>query len=224
MAIPAFSSLPKQQQLAILIGVPLLVAVILGYTTRQTLGKLGPDPALHRLLQRPTGKWVEINAKEAEIAEKDKIIALLPEVKKEFDDLQDEIKRNEERLPLEAEKTEMRQQIEKMAREVPSDIGIVSFKAVKIVEGPLPTGGGGRGGTDYQTITYQTEVEGDYNGIIKYIDTIEKNIRFLTVQSLVIKPGKVELNDEKTKIVSPILHQVSMDVVTYVYNTPTRGR
>ncbi len=117
--------------------------------------------------------------------------------------------------------SDMRQLIERLAREIPVDIGTVRYKSVNIR--PEQKGAGGRGGADYQTIIYQTEVEGDLNGIIKYIDALEKNPRFMTIRSMVIKPGDMRLTEGKDKIAYG-LHSVNLEVVTYVYTAPSKGK
>jgi hypothetical protein len=76
--------------------------------------------------------------------------------------------------------------------------------------------------TDYRTVTYQTEILGNMNGIIKYIDSIEKNSRFMTVNSLSLRIGDVAA-DTKTGGLGYGLHQVKMDLVTYVYASKARG-
>jgi hypothetical protein len=223
MAIPAFKDMNKQQQLMILIGVPIVVALAFAYLSYQTLGKLGPDPILPKFMHRKVAgsKWVDINKTIDEIGKQQAIIDRKPAVEAELASLQGEINRNEERLPKEAEKAIMMEVIEKYAREIPSDLGTVRFKAVKIND-QTAAGGGARGkavGNDYQTITYATEILGDMNGIIKYIDSIEKNFRFMAVKSVSIKPGGITIDEPSIKIVYD-LHEVSLDIVTYVYTPP----
>ena len=72
-----------------------------------------------------------------------------------------------------------------------------------------------------QTVTYQTEIIGDLNGIIKYIDTIEKNPRFMRVSAFTLKPGAAGVDKDKKVTFPP--HSVSMTIVTYVYN-PGKGK
>lgn len=210
MAIPAFNTLDKRQQLTVLIAIPAAIVVILGYFSWRTLAKLGPDPSVPALLQRPGGIWSEINARQDEIALKDAIILREPSIKLRLAALQDEIKLADDRLPKEAEKPEIRQLIEKLARDVPTSIGTVQFKGVRIIEGAAVKG------QDYQPVSYQTEVAGDLNGIIKYIDSLEKNTRFMAVRSVTIKPVGVTLDTPNQRVVAG-LHQVNMDIVTYVY-------
>jgi hypothetical protein len=229
MAIRSFNDLNKNQQLAVLIGVPAVIAITLGVLIYRALGVLGPDPDdrlpgfMHRTV--PGNKWEQINALDVQIGEKDVIIARKPKVIEELTNLEADIKAGRERLPLESEKGEMRLLIEKLARDIPSDIGTVKVKSVKIVENAAATGRGGAaarsGGTKPEQVIYQTEITGDTNGIIKYVDMIEKNPRFMLVNSFALRPGKVGTDDEKRPTFAP--HEVKMNIITYVYN-PGGGR
>lgn len=225
MAIRSFNDLNKNQQLAVLIGVPAVVAITLGVLIYRAMGVLGPDPEdhlpgfLHRNL--PGNKWEQINTLNSQIAEKQAIINRRPAVEAELNSLEADIKAGRERLPLESEKAEMRLLIEKLARDIPSDIGTVLVKSVRIIEGGTPAAGrqgsaGRAGGSKPEQVTYQTEIAGDLNGIIKYVDMIEKNPRFMLVNSFTLKPGKIGLDDEKRSVFLP--HEVKMNIITYVYN------
>lgn len=225
MAIRSFNDLNKNQQLAVLIGVPAVVAITLIVLIYRALGVLGPDPDdglpgfMHRKL--PGNKWEQINSLNSQIAEKQVIIDRKQKVIDELNSLEADIKAGRERLPLESEKAEMRLLIEKLARDIPSDIGTVVVKSVKIIESGAA--GGGRaapanrsGGSKPEQVTYQTEITGDLNGIIKYVDMIEKNPRFMLVNSFSLKPGKIDADEEKRPVFQP--HEVKMNIITYVYN------
>lgn len=217
MAIKSFSQLDKRQQTMVLFGAPGLLVLLFAWLSWGVLKQLGPDPAVPTMVQRPGGIWSEIEATNLQIAEKQKVIDELPAIEKEIASLENEIKVAEERLPLEAEKPEVRALIERMAREIPTTLGTVQYKAVKINEGQIAKG------QDYQTIIYQTEVAGDLNGIIKYIDSIEKNTRFMAVRNLTIKPGAVSWDKDAGRVVTQ-LHTVNMDIVTYVYNASQKKK
>ncbi len=229
MAIRSFNDLNKKQQLAVLIGAPAVVAITLIVLIYRSMGVLGPDPEdrlpgfVHRNL--PGNKWEQINTLNGQIAEKDVIIARRQAVEKELANLEADIKAGRERLPLESEKAEMRLLIEKLARDIPSDVGTVLVKSVKIIESNQPgaaRGAAGRsGGSKPEQVTYQTEISGDLNGIIKYVDMIEKNPRFMLVSSFALKPGKMGLDAEKRPIFLP--HEVKMNIITYVYNPSSAG-
>jgi hypothetical protein len=222
MAIRSFNDLNKNQQLAVFIGVPSLIALTLMVLIYRALGVLGHDPEdhlpgfMHRSL--PGNQWEQIVDLDTQIQSKEVIIARRPAVVAELANLEADIKAGRERLPLESEKAEMRLLIEKLARDIPSDIGMVQLKSVKITENAAAhTGSSARsGGNKPEQVTYQTEISGDLNGIIKYIDMIEKNPRFMLVNSFSLKPGKMGTDDEKRPIFLP--HEVKMNIITYVYN------
>lgn len=226
MAIRSFSDLNKNQQLAVLIGVPAVVAITLGVLIYRAMGVLGPDPEdrlpgfMHRNL--PGNKWEQITNLDKQIQEKDVIIARRQKVIDELNSLEADIKAGRERLPLESEKAEMRLLIEKLARDIPSDIGTVLVKSVKIIENTTAAPASRQpsasrsGGSRPEQVTYQTEISGDINGIIKYVDMIEKNPRFMLVNSFTLKPGKIGTDDEKRPVLQP--HEVKMNIITYVYN------
>lgn len=222
MAIRSFNDLNKKQQLAIFIGVPALIAVVLMAMIYRSLGVLGDDPEdrLPRFMHRslPNNKWELIQAKNTEIAAKDVIIARGPAKIIELKGLEADIKSGRDRLPLESEKTEMRLLIDKLARDIPSDIGSVQVRSVRINEGAsVATRAGARSGESKpEQVVYQTELSGDLNGIIKYIDMIEKNPRFMLVNSLSLKPGGLSTGEDKHTVFRP--HEVKMNIITYVYN------
>jgi hypothetical protein len=219
MSIAAqFNAMPRKNQLAVIWGSPVVVFVLLLYWAWHdlgTLGKINPEIAtdnkLPSLLQRdqPTSLWAAINDLQSQIKTQDEIIARGPAVEKELASLQGEIKTAQERLPQESEKAEMRDMIERLAREIPKDIGTVELKSVNILDAA------DRG--DTRTITVQADLSGDQDGIIKYIDSLEKNTRFMAVSTLSIRSGGLTI-DPASKKIAYGLHTVHMDIVTYVYN------
>jgi hypothetical protein len=202
----SFNQLAKREQVLICVVLPLMVAGGLGYMAWKKAKELGPDPQIPAFLQSPVGLWADINQTTTEIAAQQAIINRGPSVKKLLDSLQGEIRKAEERLPLEAEKTVVRQLIEDLARNIPNNIGIVQFKAVAIQEGGVVKG------EDYQPITYRTEIKGDLNGLIKYVDQIEKNARFMMVRNLTIRPGGLMINGDPPQIVSN-LHSINTSTI-----------
>jgi len=107
MAIRAFNSLNKRQQLAILIGAPAAVALLLIVLIYRALGVLGPDPTdrlpgfFHRNI--PDNLWSQINETEANIAIEQTEIDKRATVQKEMDGLEADVKAALERLPRESE-------------------------------------------------------------------------------------------------------------------------
>jgi hypothetical protein len=218
-----FKALPRNQQLGLLFGIPAVIALTSGYYGWKVLGELGSDPTIPPSLRRENmGVWAEITLVQGQIEEKQKIIDRKAQIEATLNDLQGDIVDAEEQLPRAAEKAQMREVIERLAREIPAELGIVKIKSVRINEA-APQSSDKRGGLS--TVTYQTEVQGDLNGIIKYIDSIEKNTRFMAVNQLSLRGGNVGLEsaDGKSKIkFEP--HTVKMDIVTYVYTTGSKAR
>lgn len=228
--MPAFKDLPRKQQLTILIGTPAAIALLLGYFSWKSLALLGPDPKLPGALQRRMVKlgadgqpdpdalampsiFEEIEATEKQIEETRAKRAQGPAIQRQRAALEKDIKIAEQRLPDQLEKAKLREDIEAMAKAVPPDIGLVKFVSVSIQEGQST----GRAKGDYQTVVYQTSIQGDLNGIIKFIDSIEKYERFMTVESFSISPGAIT-TDAATRKMVPGLHNVALRLVTYVYN------
>ncbi|MBA3684402.1 MAG: hypothetical protein H0W72_04090 [Planctomycetes bacterium] len=217
----AWNQLDKRQQYTVLIAVPVLLGFLLGYLIYGVLGKIGPKPEL--LIRRqggPDAVYTQILDLDAQIAEKQVIIDEEPKIDQRLKDLQDDIADAEERLPLEAEKSQMRELLEKLARGVPSTIGVVEFKSVRINEGAKERG---EKKAEYQSIIYQIELAGELNGIIKYIDSIEKNARFMAVKTLSIKPGEMSIDTSANKIVVKP-HTVNMELITYYYTQTSKKR
>jgi Tfp pilus assembly protein PilO len=213
-----YKALPRQQQLAVLFGLPAVVFLGFAYLSYEAAGKLGRDPGISSLLVRQGGVWAEIESTRSEIAAKELIIAKRPELEARKASLTEVIAYAESKLPREAEKASMRQVIERLAREIPADMGTVQFKSVRILETDDRASK-----SDYRTVTYQTEILGDMNGIIKYIDSIEKNTRFMTVNTIAIKGGDAAVDTKNPGKIVYGLHQVRMDLVTYIYAPKAKG-
>lgn len=218
--VAQFKALPKQQRLGIAFAVPVAIAAIAGYLTWGALAQLGPDEAVPGFMRRDTGAgtWNQINQVQSEIDAKQAIIAERPKIQKQLEALQAEIAVAEERLPREAEKSMMREVIQRLARDVPADIGTVNLKSVRISE---DTSGSTRGSSskgELWSMTFNLDVEGDINGIIKFIDSVEKNPRFMIVNSIQIRSGDVKA-DTTAQPPKPAygLHTVRLDLITYVY-------
>lgn len=221
-----FKALPRPQRVALVFAMPVLVAMGGGYVLWGDLARLGPDDGVPSVLRRDTGAgvWNEIASVRSDIAQKDAVIAEHPKIQAQLKALRDDIAMAEERLPREAEKAQMREVIERLARDIPADIGKVSLKSVRIVEGTRQAGRASSSKADLQTITYQTEIEGDINGVIRFIDAVEKNPRFMKVMTIQIRGGQVKA-DMEAKPPRPVfgLHSVRLDLVTFVYSRKGGG-
>src|SRR5690606_10397024 len=111
------------EQVMIAIGLPLLVAGAIGYFSWKILNELGPDEALPTFMHRPGGVWTTIRQVEDGIRTEEAVAAREPQVRQQLESLEGEIALAEQRLPLEAEKTVVRQLIEDLARNIPETMG-----------------------------------------------------------------------------------------------------
>lgn len=212
-----FNALPRNQQLVVLFGIPVVIAGVAGWYSWKVMAELGADPSIPQFLRRDgMGKWEEIYQIESQIAAKDVIILRRPQIEQRIQDIQDEATAAEDRLPREAEKAQMRETIERLAREIRPEMGKVSLKSVRINEDSAPASGGSKRAS-LRTVVYQTEVTGDLNGLIAYIDAIEKNTRFMSVTQITWKGGDVAPDKETKGKLAYGVHSVKMDLVTYVY-------
>jgi Tfp pilus assembly protein PilO len=210
--LASFNQLDKRQQIMVVVGIPVVIIGALGYFAWGMLGKLGPDPKVPAFMHRktPSNLWGDINATDIKIAEQVKIINEGPEVDRTLKSLKDQIALAEERLPLDAETTEVRQLFDKLARDISPGLGKAEVLGVRIIKGGVVKG------QDYLPITYNVDITGDYNGIIKFVDSIEKNTRFMMVKTLSLKPGALSLDPESKRVVSAP-HTVNLEIVSYVY-------
>lgn len=221
MAAFRFSSLSKRQQLAVALGIPAVVAVVIGMIAYQELGVLGPDLSLPGIVQRtsdPESWFARINALQTEIDQQAEIIKRKPLRDRELLSLQKDITAAENLLPRDKEVLEIVQKLSEMGR-IPSDIGIVQVGNVMIKDGGQPVAGRGVATNDLPQVVYEIDIDGTTNGIIKYIDSIERFPgRFMAVTSIVIRPGKPVPDKEA-------LHHVKLTLVTYTYQPkPGRGK
>lgn len=216
MAMPAFNQMPRKQQLMIVYGAPALIAVLLLYWAYKALGTLGPvDDPPFGFVSRDTpmpSLGAEIKGLQVQIDEQQAVIDRGPEVDRQLAALEGSIKMAQERLPRETEKAEMREVIDRLARDIPKDIGTVELRSVRIVDNT-----GAKGPNAERSIVFQAELRADQDGLLKYIDSLEKNQRFMAVRQLTIRGGQ-QRGDPATRKVVNELHSVSMEIVTYVYN------
>ena len=212
-----FNGLPRNQQQFIIYGIPALIAIGFAYLTWGVMAKLGSDPGIPSFLRRENmGLWASISDIENQITVKQAVIDRKSDIVSRLSEIQNNIAEAEQRLPREAEKAQMREVIERLAREVPPEIGAVKLKSVRIVEEVAGAAKSAKKG-GLSTVIYQTEVIGDLNGLIKYIDSIEKNTRFMSVNSISFRGGSLKVDPDNKGRILYEPHSVKMDLVTYVY-------
>jgi hypothetical protein len=213
---------PRRNQLIIMHGIPVVILIGLLFWDWKALGSLGlidntidADNKLPSKMQRdtPDSTWAHITTTQSSITAQDAIISQGPEANKQLASLQQDIANSEAQLPRESEKADMRELIERLAKEIPKGIGTVELKSVHI-DDSIKTA---TGTNVPRSLTFRVELVGQQDGILKYIDSIEKNQRFMTVNNITITTGGYTSDKAGHRII-PNLHTVHMDIVTYIYN------
>jgi Tfp pilus assembly protein PilO len=216
MNLEILKRLGRKQWLIVIGATTLVLCLALGIGMHMSLGKLGPDPGVPGILRREGAAdsfYAQISAKEKAIAEKNAIAAKLPERTRLLDSMKSDIEAARKRLPTEAQKGEVRQLIEDLARQVGSGSGALLIKSVSIRE---TAAGAARGAkSTYKTIEYQTSLIGDMDSLIQFINLIERHDRFMTVDGIQITGGGVE-TDKENGAVRAKPHTANLRIVTYV--------
>jgi hypothetical protein len=229
--IDKYKTLPRPQQMAVLFVPPVILIGVGVWLMHREAGFIGAHPQVPSLLQRSDGVladgspnlWQQITDLDTQIAVQEQKIAQRPAIQAKLNGLREEIKEIQSLLPLNEEKTEIRELIQTLAREVPPEFDTVDVKSVKIDDSRSDPN------SDYNTVLYQAEVTGTLNGLIAFMDSIEKpsprNQRFMSINKINWKSGKIEA-DAKSSIgkASFGAHAVQFDVVTYIYQPKTKGR
>jgi hypothetical protein len=222
----AAAPMPIKTKIAITASATVVAVGVLLWLTWKDLGQLGkmdqPDlmtSSLPGFIQREGGDgniWGDIDQTLSDIDAQQKIIDTKPAYQAQLDGLQNQIVKAQERLPREQEKAEMRALIENIARDVPSQFGQPKILNVSIFED------NGKDRTpNLKSISFHTQLTGTTNGIIAYIDAIEKNPRFMTIGSINLQMGTLS-RDLVTGKLAHGPHTCTLDIISYVYNPPVK--
>ncbi len=223
MNLDVLKKLQKKHWLIVIASVTVVLCGTIGYFLAGSLHRLGPDEAVPALIRRQgdeSSLITQIAAREAAIAEQNAIFAKLDEKTALLNSMKADIAAARKRLPTEAQKAEVRQLIEDLARQVGSSSGALMVRSVAIREAAPTTGRTAAG--DYKTIEYQTQVSADLDGIIQYINLIERNERFMTVVGFPIATGGVAPVAAWGKI-EATPHPVPLRIVTNIDSTAGAG-
>jgi hypothetical protein len=222
--VAALPKIPKQAQLALMIVVPALVCGGIGWMTYKDLQILGEDPKLSPSFVRQKGDakslFAQIKKLDTEIQTNKGILQDKAKTEAEHKAALKVKQEAEDMLPKAAEKGELSQRIEELARLVPPTIGKVDLKSVVLVQGGAEARGRSPGPVGPQATTLKTELTGDLNSIIAFIDAVEKNPRFMQVNSASIRSGSVGTSDGGK--IEYAAHTASLEIVTYIYAPPER--
>lgn len=223
MPMPAFwTAMPRKNQLMIQHGIPAAIFLLGLFWVYKGLGTLGQidnaidtDNKFPSMLQRntPDGIWATIDQTQTQIATLDATIATGPDIAKRLAALQDDIRNAQAQLPRETEKAEMRDLIERLAKEIPKAVGVIEIKSVAIKDDTERSAGG----TEPRTLSFTVDLVGQQDAIIDYIYAIERNQRFMTVDSISLQSGGLTVDPVSHHIIDG-LHKVKLNIVTYVYN------
>ena len=222
----AAAPMPVKTKIAITAAVTVVLVGLFIWLTWKDLGHLGkmdhpellstsiPDFLQH---EGDGAIWADIDQTLSDIDAAQKIIDTKAAFQAQLDGLQSSIVKAQERLPREQEKAEMRQLIESIARDVPSQYGQPKIVGVSISEDA-----NSNRTPNLKSVTFHTELMGTTNGIIAYIDAIEKNPRFMTIGSINVNPMGTLTRDPATGKLVHLPHRCILDIISYVYNPPVK--
>jgi hypothetical protein len=215
--LDVLKKIEKKHWYAIVGGATVLVVGAFAWLSWQVLGQIGPDPELPASLQRTVGdsKWEQIAQRKNDTAALQDTIRKRPQVEQQLKDMKADIDAARGLLPPQSEKAVMRDTIDRLAREIEPGVGTVRVKSVSIREAASAAGRGK--GPEYQSVEYVTQLACDMDGLIAFIDRIEKYDRFMSVDNFQLTTGGVQIDKESKKPVKG-LHNVTMKIVTYIYN------
>ena len=223
MNLQTLKNLPRKTWLIIVVAAMVVLSAGLIYLISGSLHRLGADPDVPGLLRSAgdgNSLFAQIAAKETEIATQNAAAAKLPERQALLNGMTTDIAAARKRLPTDAQKTEVRQLIEDLGRQVGSASGTLVVKSVNIREAASSSA---RGATsDYKSVEYQTAVTADLDGIIQYINLIERNERFMTVEGIQLTTGGVTMNNASGKVEAKP-HTAQLRIVTYIDTTSQPG-
>lgn len=219
--LDVFHGLPVSQRIGVIAGVGVLIACVLVYFLSSALDELGPDEdnMLEFMLHNEAegSIWGEIITLRAATAKDKKVAETLDSRKLMLEELRGKIIESQERLPTESEKGKIIEEISQFVRDINAlDACELYVSSVKIDErSSRPTRGKKNKKAMPVKTTFKCTLSGDINGIISFVNKVELSPRFMTVDGLKIKPGKVSLDTEK-ELIAGGLHSVNIEVNTWV--------
>lgn len=222
MNLQALKALQRKHWLMIIAGATVLISAMLIFGLMGSLHKLGADPDVPGFLRRAgdgQSLFAQIAARQSAIAEQNAVAAKLNQRQEVLKGMQADIDAARKRLPTEAQKAEVRQLIEDLARQVGSGDSALVIKSVSIRQAAQQqaVARGKSSANDYQTIEYQTAISADMDGLIQFINLIERNERFMTVEGIQLATGGVTSPGQTPggKIEGK-QHTIQLRIVTYV--------
>ena len=218
MNLQALKNLPRKHWLMIVGAVTVALSGAILYMIAGSLNRLGDDAGVPSFMRRAGSDqslYAQVRAKEDAIKAQDEIFTKTKERQALLDSMTTDIAAARKRLPTDVQKAEVRQLIEDLARQVGSASGALTVKTVSIREAAAAKAGGGAAASDYRSIEYQTTVSADMDGIIQFINLIERSERFMTIEGIQLTTGGVALNSDSGKIENK-QHTAQLRIVTYI--------
>jgi hypothetical protein len=215
--IQALKTLPRKYWLMIVGGSTLVISAGLLYALAGSLNRLGDDEGVPAFMRRQgdgQSLYAQISSRKSSITEQNTVYAKYDARKVILEGMKTDIAAARKRLPTEAQKAEVRQLIEDLARQVGVGSGAILVKSVSIRQAAPAATNRKSTASDYQTIEYQTSVTADMDGIIQFINLIERNERFMTVEGIQLTSGGVSSGEEGKIHSKP--HTVQLRIVTYI--------
>jgi hypothetical protein len=213
--VQTLKNLPRKQWLIIIGAATALLSGVILYLLAGSLNRLGEDlgvPAFMRRAGNEQSLYAQIKGKEEAIRAQELIASKISERQAQLDSMKADIQAARKRLPTEAQKAEVRQLIEDLGRQVDSALTVTSVSIREAAGAKTPARGAAG---DYTSIEYQTTVSADMDGIIEFINLVERNERFMTVEGLQLTSGGVTVNRERGKIENKP-HTAQLRIVTYI--------
>ena len=225
-SLEAFNALPLKQRVGIICGAGVVVALVIGYFLYEALNKLGKDdedPLSFMMVESSNSIWGQIEVLDGEIAKFQARAKQLPMLKKKLDDLKVTIRYARKKLPREKEFSKIGDELGFFAQQVVNeDLGSIEMKSIDIREQNNNQGGARRRKpvpgalAEPQQITFKCQVETDTDGLIAFINKVERSDeRLMTIDGIDITPGDVSANTD-SKEVEYSLHSVQLEINTWV--------
>jgi len=215
--LPPFLQKLERKHWLIVIGVTTaLIGGVFVYLAMGSLRRLGADPEVPAILRSAgdsTSLFAQIADKEQAILAQQLIAAKFKEREALLTSMKADIDSARKRLPSEVKKGEVRQLIEDLARQVGTVSGALTVKTVSIRESAATATRGSS--QDYRTVEYQIAISADLDGLIQFINLVERNEQFMTIEGIQLTAGAVAIDRASGKI-EPKPHNVQLRIVTYI--------
>lgn len=194
-----------RKQLTIVLGVGGFVAAGIGGLIYYQMGALEKARA-------------ELVSKNDEIDAARKLVARIPQLERDVIIQRETDEAIREILPNEKEITNYMRTLQSFAEQ--SSVQITSLKPKAMDRDEKA------GKVDFQKVGYGITFDGDAFQLLAFLSFVESHPRLMSVNSFKLKAAKVERVDrvKDGEAVKPVMHEVQLDVETYVYQPKTGSK